>query len=142
MTGPVLLGGLVWAASIGGLAGLADATAGCLLLAFPYVLLFVFFGGGAGDAKLMAAVGAWLGVINGMVVLVSVLLSGLVLAVGFALVKKQFVSVLANVVRMVTIVALFPVLVGDGSGRPAGLLPRTQDMQKIPYAISIFAGRH
>ena len=140
LTGPVLLGGLVWAALIGRLAGLADATAGCLMLAFPYVLLFVFFGGGAGDAKLMGALGAWLGVINGTVVLASVLLSGLVLAVGFALAKKQLVSVLVNVARMVTLTAIFPMVVGAKTSRSKDLVPRTQDMQKIPYAIAIFAG--
>ena len=45
LTGPMLLAGLSWGIWIGGWAGLADSAAGCLLLAIPYVLLFVFAGG-------------------------------------------------------------------------------------------------
>ena len=61
LTGPIVLAGLAWGIWVGGWAGLADSVAGCLLLAIPYVLLFVFAGGGAGDAKLMGAIGSrWL----------------------------------------------------------------------------------
>ena len=62
LTFPVLLGGLLWATYEGGAAGLADAAGACVLLALPFVLLFVLANGGAGDAKLMGALGAWLGV--------------------------------------------------------------------------------
>ena len=71
LTMPILLAGATWAVWLCGPAGLADALLGCLLLATPYVLLFVFAGGGAGDAKLMGAIGAWLGVVNGLVALAS-----------------------------------------------------------------------
>lgn len=69
LTGPLLLGGVVWAAWTAGPSGLADSISACVLLALPYVLLFLFAGGGAGDAKLMGAVGAWLGMVNGLIVL-------------------------------------------------------------------------
>jgi prepilin peptidase CpaA len=137
----VLLGGLVAAPAIGGLPGLADAIAGCLLLALPYVLLFVFFGGGAGDAKLMGAIGTWLGVVNGIAVLISVLLSGAVIAIGFALAKKQFGHVLANVVRIVSTTAFFFAVDRRAMlSQTTGSLPGTQDMQTIPYGIAIFVG--
>ena len=105
----------------------------------PYGLLFVFFGGGAGDAKLMGVLGTWLGVVNGMVVLISVLLSGVVLAIGFALAKKQFGKVLANLVCMASTTAYF-VLDRETFCQPAAVLPGTRDMQTIPYGIAIFAG--
>ena len=139
LTGPVLLAGLAWASWIGGLAGLADATVGCLLLALPYVLLFVFAGGGAGDAKLMGAIGAWLGVLNGVVALVSVAVCGAVLAVAFALAKKKLRHVLANLARMASIVVLTVVARGR-LGDPSPLLAQTEDMQTMPYGVGIFAG--
>jgi prepilin signal peptidase PulO-like enzyme (type II secretory pathway) len=60
LTIPLLVAGLVWATWIGGLSGLGNAAAACFLLALPYVFLFLFAKGGAGDAKLMGAIGAWL----------------------------------------------------------------------------------
>ena len=69
LTFPLLAVGLIWAACFGGLAGLLEALGACALLALPYVLLFIFVGGGAGDAKLMGAIGAWLGLRYGLVAL-------------------------------------------------------------------------
>ena len=139
LTGPVLLGGIAWAVWMGGLFGLADAASGCMLLAFPYVLLFVFGGGGAGDAKLMGAIGAWLGVVNGLVVLVSVTVAGLVLAIGFSVAKRRLRTVLANLARMASIAIVFVAARGRQGVIPP-LLVRTRDMQTIPYGVGIFAG--
>jgi prepilin peptidase CpaA len=68
--------GLLYALSCTGLAGLGQAAVACVLVALPYVLLFVFAGGGAGDAKMMGAIGAWLGIQAGVVVLVTVAATG------------------------------------------------------------------
>ena len=87
LTGPLLISGLAYAALRAGLAGVADSAVACLLLSGPFVLLFAFAGGGAGDAKLMAGIGAWLGVRNGLAALASVAVSGAVLAIGFALAR-------------------------------------------------------
>ena len=139
LTVPVLVGGIVWAGWVGALPGLADATAGCVLLSLPYVLLFVFGGGGAGDAKLMGSIGAWLGVVNASVTLVAVTMSGLVLAVGFALAKGRFRRALANLVRMCSIVTLY-VFSRGRSGEAQSLLVKTGEMQTIPYGVGIFVG--
>src|SRR4051812_4578870 len=65
-------GGLLASLIRGGSSGAADAACGCVLLAVPYILLFVFAGGGAGDAKLMGAVGMWLGLAGAVWVLLAV----------------------------------------------------------------------
>ena len=78
LTMPLLLAGLIRAIWLGRLLGLADAAAACFLLAMPFVLLFVFAGGGAGDAKLMGAIGAWLGLAQGMRVLLCVAAAGII----------------------------------------------------------------
>ena len=80
LTLPALAAGLVAGGLIGGWIGLADAFAGCLALGLPHVMLFVFARGGGGDAKLMAAIGAWLGLFDGLLVLLCVALCGAVLA--------------------------------------------------------------
>ena len=61
LTLPLLLGGLIYHAATAGWAGLANSALG-LLFGFAILLLFYAMGGmGAGDVKLMAAIGAWLG---------------------------------------------------------------------------------
>jgi prepilin peptidase CpaA len=80
LTVPMLLGGLAWAAWRAGSAGLIESILACVLVAAPCLVLFAFFGGGAGDVKLMGAIGAWLGIVNGLVVLFCVSLSGTVIA--------------------------------------------------------------
>ena len=75
---------------------MCDALAACVMLALPYVVLFVFAGGGAGDAKLMGAIGTWLGLVNGVVALAAVAASGILLAVAFALARRRLLVVLMN----------------------------------------------
>lgn len=139
LTVPVVVTGLVWAVSNRGLTGLGDAAGGCVLLALPYVLLFVFAGGGAGDAKLMGAIGAWLGLREGLVVLVSVVVVGAALGVVLALAKGRGRSVAANLSRVGS--AVFFVVFVEGSLREVrSLMPRTKDMQTIPYGLAVFGG--
>ena len=136
LVGPTLVGGFVWAAWVGGASALVDAAVGCLVLGAPFVLLFVFAGGGAGDAKLMMAIGAWLGVVNGLVALVAVALSGVVFGIVMAVAKKRLGTVARNVYQSVAY--LFLLL--RGRHGVAGVLPQAPDSQKMPYAVAIFAG--
>ena len=61
LTLPLWVAGLVYGALSAGLWGGAESLVASLLLALPYILLFVYAGGGGGDAKIMGALGAWLG---------------------------------------------------------------------------------
>lgn len=61
VTVPLLLSGLAFRLLLGGWAGLGDSLAGAFF-GFASLLIFYVLGGmGAGDVKLMAGVGAWLG---------------------------------------------------------------------------------
>lgn len=53
--------GLAWQAIFHGWPGLADAAAGFAIGFGTFFVLWLTGGGGGGDAKLMAALGAWLG---------------------------------------------------------------------------------
>ena len=136
---PVLALGLAHAAAVAGPAGLADAGAACLALALPYVLLFVFAGGGAGDAKLMGALGAWLGLVWGVVTLVAVCLAGVLFAFLWAGARRQLGPLLGNLSLLVR-GAVLPFF-GTGSLRDVpALLPATDDGEKLPYGLAIAAG--
>ena len=80
LTVPVLGAGLVWALAFRGLPGLVDSFAAAIILAGPYVYIFLKGMGGAGDAKLMAALGAWLGLVNGAIALFAVTTIGMMVA--------------------------------------------------------------
>jgi Flp pilus assembly protein protease CpaA len=61
LTLPLLLSGLIYHGSIGGLSGVGTSLLGAL---FGFGILFLFYlmgGVGGGDVKLLAAIGAWLG---------------------------------------------------------------------------------
>lgn len=80
ITFPAMAGGLLVAVLVAGWAGLADATAAGFILALPYLLLFLMAGGGAGDVKLMAALGMWLGLVSGVLALLCITMAGAVMA--------------------------------------------------------------
>jgi Flp pilus assembly protein protease CpaA len=141
LTFPLLIVGLVLAAWLGGLAGLGESVGACALLALPYVLLFFFVGGGAGDAKLMGALGAWLGLRHGLIALVCVIMAGAVLAIVKAIVQRRLKLVLTSIFVSFYAFVLFLFAPGtvrrasdgtDASGRSGNL--------DLPYGVAIFAG--
>jgi prepilin peptidase CpaA len=142
LTGPVFITGLVWSLSRAGGMGLVDSVLGCVILALPYVLLFVFAGGGAGDAKLMGAIGIWLGVVNGLAVLACVALSGVIMGVIWALARRQLRELGANLTDIVLHALRW--LAGDRK-LPAVLVqeqnpPQTSPRRTMPYGVAILAG--
>lgn len=139
LTFPLLFGGLVYAGVQAGFAGFLDGLAACIVIALPFVLLFIFAQGGAGDAKLMAAIGAWLGLINGLVTLAAVAFAGIVLALGYAMVKRRGGEVASNVAGM----AQGLLLAGMTRGKLCGSIAigtNSQSRLRMPYGVAIFAG--
>lgn len=139
LTGPVMLAGLVWAGVFAGWPGLADSLAACVVLMLPCVLLFVFAGGGAGDAKLMGAIGTWLGLHNGLFVLAGVSLAAIVLALCFALAKRQLLAVLGRIF-LIGYSLLFSIAGRKIHKGERAFLPDKTTMQTMPYGLAIFAG--
>jgi Flp pilus assembly protein protease CpaA len=116
-----------------------DATAACLVLALPYVLLFALAGGGAGDAKLMGAIGAWLGMVYGTATLVAVCLSGVVMGLIYAASAHRLGAVGATMSTLVR-AAIYP-LFRIGSLRDVRhLMPEEKESQTMPYGLAILAG--
>jgi len=140
LTGPVFLSGLIWATYVGGHAGLVDSLLGCLSLALPFLVLFLFAGGGAGDAKLMGALGTWLGTINGLFALGAVLLAGGAMAVVFALAKKRML----NVLRYIAMFAygIYILVLQRGNLRDVRRVSPEVEAGRLrmPYGVAVFAG--
>jgi Flp pilus assembly protein protease CpaA len=142
LTLPLLAIGLIWATWRGGISGLGDAVGACVLLAVPYVLLFVFAGGGAGDAKLMGAIGTWLGVKQSVVVLLCVTSAGMFLALAKAVTQRRLKVVLTNVLISSYTFALCVA----GGGKPSlahcrgEIDTEASDRLDVPYGVAIAMG--
>jgi prepilin peptidase CpaA len=137
LTGPLLLAGLAWALWVGGGTGLALAVAGAFLLALPFLVLFAVAGGGAGDAKLMGAIGAWLGPVSGVLALLCVVLAGAGFGLVLATRRQRHGLALERVGWM--IVALVHLFRGQRNHTTRSFLSG-EDMQAMPYGVAIFAG--
>ena len=139
LTLPMLATGLAWSAWQRGPLGFLDALIASILLALPYVMLFVFAKGGGGDIKLMAAIGAWTGIVAGLFVLMLVALSGVVMGLGYALFRGQFRATIGRTAKITN--QAMPAI----AMRSASLLGQLntmdrKEMQPMPYGIAIFAG--
>jgi prepilin peptidase CpaA len=139
LTGSLFLAGIIWAGWSAGFRGVADGLSATVLLALPYMILFTIAGGGAADAKMMGALGAWLGVVNGCAALVAVCVAGAVLGIVYALFKRQAKNVVINMFLICS--GLFSFATGRRKWSEAvQLLPDPQYMLKIPYGVAVFAG--
>jgi prepilin peptidase CpaA len=117
------------------LAAVAGLLTGFLLF-LPFHLLRVL---GAGDVKLMAMVGVWLGPAATLQATVYVLLAGGVLALAMACWTGRLRRVLRNVLHMIvsrTAPAL-PMARADSSSAPAETARLTG---RLPYAVAVAAG--
>jgi prepilin peptidase CpaA len=169
LSGPLLLSGIAWAVltalgAFGPIAGAAvtkgvgDSILGALVASLPFVILWLAMGSGAGDAKLMMAIGAWLGLAGGLLVLVCTALAGGVFALAWALTEGRLLATLANLPRsavdLVYIVRgpgrvedrRHVVLAASAASAAAGAEPSAatfaarKSRHKLPYAPAIFAG--
>lgn len=114
---------------LGSLAGLGVG----LVVLLPVYALRVM---GAGDVKLMAMVGAFVGLPDILSAVLYSLIVGGIAAVGFALYQRAFRRMTANVMDIVQSMAL-ALAVG---GRPTPALSGRASIGKLPYGVSIAAG--
>jgi len=140
LTFPLWLAGILFWLVTGGIAGLGEAFGGMAIAGLPFFLLWMIGGGGAGDAKMMFAIGAWLGIDNGFVAAVSVGVAGGLLSLAYAVGHGRLLISLMNTAWM-TLTLPFVVL---GPGRlqeRQKIVPPSGDRPlKTPYSVAMLAG--
>jgi prepilin peptidase CpaA len=125
---------LVYAVYDGGLSGLGLAAAGWLAGAALFFPFFALGGTGAGDVKLLAALGAWLGPIESVWMAMFAAMAGGVLGLVVALVHGYLRTALSNLWLMLMhwrVQGLEPV---------PGLTLKDTTSPRLAYAIPITIG--
>jgi len=123
--------GPAWAVD-GFLLSLGGLVAGLVLMLPMYALRVM----GAGDVKLMAMAGAFLGLGQVVQAVLCVFVAGGVLAVGYSLWRRAMGQMTANVIDIVQSMAFMAV----AGHRPVGALGGRSSVGSLPYGVSICGG--
>ena len=128
------LAAIVFHTFASGLDGLSAATFGWMVGTAIFLPIFLLGGMGAGDVKLIAALGAWLGPADALSVGVLSFIAGGVLGIVVALFSGYLRTALRNIRGMVG----YWVLAGV---RPVpGMTLEQSDAPRLAYALPILAG--
>jgi len=134
LTYSAMIVGLLMRTLTAGWRGFLDSLAAGLVAGGVFFVFFLVRGMGAGDLKLMTAVGVWSGLHQLPAVLIVTALAGGVLAIGYMFARKQARRTLRNVGSLFR----FHATVGL-SPHPEINLENPQAV-RIPYALAIAAG--
>jgi prepilin peptidase CpaA len=126
--------GLLFRAVLGGGHGVLDGLAAGLAGGGVFLLFFLVRGMGAGDVKLMTAIGIWSGLRHLVVIMMVTAIAGGILALGYMVARKRGMSTLRNLGSLLR----FHVTVGLAP-HPEINLENPQAV-RIPYALAIAAG--
>ena len=126
--------GFVLRVILGGWHGALDGAAAGFVGGGVFFLLFLVRGMGAGDVKLMTAIGIWAGLRHLVVIMVVTALAGGILALGYMIVRKRGLSTLRNVGALLRFHVVFGL-----APHPEINLENPQAI-RIPYALAIAAG--
>lgn len=141
LTFPLFLTGILWSTYVGGAWGFLESIVAGIALSVPFLVLYVFAGGGAGDVKLMAGIGAWLGLSAGLTALTFIVLSGGIMGIVFAIFKGQLQPILLRLRKLVgamTATVLFNR--GRGFSGAGNAWVDHKTMVYMPYGLAIFCG--
>ena len=134
LTGPAFLLGIALHLGLGGLRGAGVALLASLIAGSVFFVFFIAGGMGAGDVKLMAAVGALAGLHPLTGILIATALLGAVAAVGLALANGRLRETFGNAG------ALLAHHQSNGFTAHPELNVRNGGMLRLPYALPICGG--
>lgn len=140
ITFPLAVSGIVFQAIVYGLAGLQNSILGLMFGGLVLMLLYLIGGMGAGDVKLLAAVGAWLGI--PAIVYVFIVAATVSSVYSFSLLIAQ--GRLTSAVTTVRVVVQQLVVVGRhlGSEERVESVVKQADSRKrlVPFALMVTIG--
>jgi prepilin peptidase CpaA len=134
ITGPALLAGLLLHLSLDGWRGLLTSLSAGLICGLIFLIFYMAGGMGAGDVKLITAVGCLAGLSNAAYLLILTSLAGGVMGVAFALMRGRLKQTLLNVGALAD------------HHKQHGLTPHpehnvlNQSTLRLPYGVAIAAG--
>jgi prepilin peptidase CpaA len=134
LTGPALLFGMVLHLTLGGWLSLLTCIAAGLICGAVFLLFYLAGGMGAGDVKLITAVGCIAGLTNTAYLLVLTALAGGVMAIGLAFVRGRLKETLSNMG------ALASHHKNAGLKAHPELNVRNASTLRLPYGLAIAAG--
>lgn len=134
LTGPAILFGLLLHLVLGGPAQLGLSALAGLIAGGIFLLFFVAGGMGAGDVKLMAAVGCLAGTTYLAQVLIATVLVGAVMGIALALYRGRLRQTIGNVVTLVQHHS------SEGLSTHPDLNVKNDSGLRLPYALPIAAG--
>jgi prepilin peptidase CpaA len=133
-TGGGMLAGLVFQTSLAGWRGFEASLTGALVGGGVLFLVFLVRGMGAGDVKLMATVGAWVGIRHAAVLVFATAIAGGIMAVGYATYYKQVARTARNLRELIRFH-----LAGGAQAHPDFHLQGSSSI-RLPYGVAIAAG--
>jgi prepilin peptidase CpaA len=134
LTGPAMLLGLLLHLSLDGWRGLLTSLAAGLICGVIFLIFYLAGGMGAGDVKLIAAVGCLAGLPDVAYLLVLTSLAGAVMGIGLALLRGRLKDTLRNVAELAS------------HHKDEGLKPHPElhvknaHTLRLPYGVAIAAG--
>jgi prepilin peptidase CpaA len=140
LTLPLLVGGLVYHGFHGGWAGLTDSMFGALF-GFACLLVFYVMGGmGAGDVKLMAGVGAWLGMPTTFYVFVASSLAAGAYSIVLLTLGRNLAETWTNLQILWIRVSLIGKHLGGDNRIESEVLRADRRRRVIPFAAMVAVG--
>lgn len=136
LTFPMILSGLVYSAWVGGWEGLGDGLIGMCVGLATLLPLYAIGGMGAGDVKLMAGIGAWLGASATWNAFVVSVIVGAVMAVGMVAWRRSWKKHCGNFSQIV----LEFMTVKSPAELSKIAAERKPQMLLLPYGIPICVG--
>ena len=134
LTYPAVVMGILLRWAFLGWRGLGTALAGCALAGGIVFLFYLMRAMGAGDVKLLAAIGSLVGPSDVLVVLAATAISGGVLALLYVMVRRRVGSTLRNVGSVLTFHA------GNGLRAHPELNLDNPSALRMPYGLAIATG--
>ena len=134
LTYTALVAALMLRTAVLGLSGLKSGALGMLVAGGLFLLLFVLGAMGGGDMKLMAAVGAWVGSTQVMMLILTAALAGGVLAIGRMIFSKAVGQTLRNIMHLI-----YYRLTSGLQPHPE-LNVQSSGAQRVPFGVAIAVG--
>jgi prepilin peptidase CpaA len=140
LTLPLWAGGLaVWLIQMG-IGGLGESLGGMAIAGLPFFLLFMISGTGAGDAKMMFAIGAWLGIKDAFIATIAVGIAGGILSLAYAAGHGRLLITLLNTAWMTLTLPMVVLGPGRLQDRQRLVPPSGDKPLKTPYSVAMLAG--